>query len=90
MLEYAALHNPFKTSYFLWIDAGSFRHTHYRLGSWPNDRKIAQIFETNRSHKLLFSLVGRLPQELWIWCRLSEKNFSERLFQRKKLRETQK
>jgi hypothetical protein len=66
MLEYVALQNPFKTSYFLWIDGGAFRHTQYRLGSWPSHRKIAEIFGRNRTHKLLFSLIGRFPEELCI------------------------
>jgi hypothetical protein len=64
MLEYAALQNPFKTSYFLWVDAGAFRNTHYRLGSWPNQTKTGQIFKKDGLQRLLLGLMARLPQEL--------------------------
>jgi hypothetical protein len=57
MLEYAALQNPFKTACFLWVDAGAFRHTFYRFGSWSNQAKVGQIFQEDGQQKLLLGLI---------------------------------
>jgi len=64
MLEYAALKNPFKTRYFLWIDGGAFRSVQYRFGPWPNHKKVVEIFEKNASQKLLLGLINQLPKEM--------------------------
>ena len=64
MLEYAVLKNPFNTRYFLWIDAGAFRNTHYRFGSWSDQQKAIKIFEKDGPEKLLLGLINRLPEKL--------------------------
>ena len=66
MLQYVAEQNPFKTRYFLWIDAGAFRSENYRFGRWPNQERAVQIFEKDRPHKILLSLINPFSQEVCI------------------------
>ena len=39
-----ALHDPFRTPYVLWVDAGAFRHRAYK--SWPDNDKFAKIINS--------------------------------------------
>ena len=63
MLQHVAVHNPFRTKYFLWVDAGAFRSAKYRFGRWPNEERAVKIFERNGPNKLLLGLIDRFSTE---------------------------
>ncbi|CAF0935039.1 unnamed protein product [Adineta steineri] len=52
--------NPFRTKYFLYIDAGAFRSSNYRFQSWPYEPSIHSILANN---KLLFGMISPLPRQ---------------------------
>ncbi|CAF1037863.1 unnamed protein product [Adineta steineri] len=52
--------NPFRTKYFLYIDAGAFRSSNYRFQSWPYEPSIHSILANNR---LLLSMISPLPRQ---------------------------
>lgn len=64
MLQYVTEQNPFRSRYFLWIDAGAFRTENYRFGRWPNQERAVQIFERDRPHKVLLSLINPFSKEV--------------------------
>lgn len=55
--------NPFRTKYFMWIDAGAFRHRSYRFYQWPNPARLLEslVDKKNDVEKLLLGLVKPLP-----------------------------
>ena len=67
MLNLTSSLNPFRTDYFLWIDAGSFRDDKYRFTKWPDPEKMATIFYNN--NRLLLSLINPLRKNS---CRLDD------------------
>ncbi|CAF1313626.1 unnamed protein product [Rotaria magnacalcarata] len=60
MLNLTSSLNPFRSNYFLWIDAGSFRNTKYRFRHWPDARRIKTIFHNN--DRLLLGLISPLKE----------------------------
>ncbi len=67
MLNQSVELNPFRTTYFLYIDGGAFRSPKYRFQSWPYDPNLHFAMKNDR---LLLSMISRLPQQ---FCPLSYK-----------------
>ncbi|CAF1137576.1 unnamed protein product [Adineta steineri] len=65
ILNRSAELNPFRTKYFLYIDAGAFRSSKYRFQSWPYEPSIHSILANNR---LLLGMISPLPRQ---FCPLS-------------------
>ncbi|CAF3989867.1 unnamed protein product, partial [Adineta steineri] len=65
ILNRSAELNPFRTKYFLYVDAGAFRSSNYRFQSWPYEASIHPVFANNR---LLFGMISPLPRQ---FCPLS-------------------
>ncbi|CAF1118277.1 unnamed protein product [Adineta steineri] len=58
MLNYSAHINHFRSDFFLYVDAGSFRSKEYRFTKWPGRLPIQLITES----RLLLSMVAPLPR----------------------------
>jgi hypothetical protein len=59
MLNRSTELNPFRTKYFLYVDAGAFRSTRYRFRQWPYEPTIKAIFANDR---LLLGMIAALPR----------------------------
>jgi len=59
MLNRSTELNPFRTKYFLYVDAGAFRSASYRFHRWPYDPTIKAVFENDR---LLLGMIAALPR----------------------------
>ena len=59
MLNRSAELNPFRTKYFLYVDAGAFRSSGYRFERWPSKSSIPTIFSDQR---LLLGMIAPLPR----------------------------
>ena len=59
MLNRSAELNPFRTKYFLYVDAGAFRSSGYRFERWPSKSSIPTIFSNQR---LLLGMIAPLPR----------------------------
>ena len=59
MLNRSAELNPFRSTFFLYMDAGAFRSSHYRFEKWPHPSIILPILA---DQKLLLGLIARLPR----------------------------
>jgi hypothetical protein len=60
MLNYSAHANHFRSDFFLYIDAGSFRSKEYRFRKWPNKLPSELISES----RLLLGMIAPLPRNL--------------------------
>jgi hypothetical protein len=58
MLNCSVELNPFRTCYFLYVDAGAFRSSSYRFEKWPSKSVIPRIFS---NQKLLLGMIAPLP-----------------------------
>ena len=73
MLE-ATKRNPFKSSYFLWVDIGSFRWEHYPYKNWPDVGRMRSLW-VGREAMLLVVLVRRVKgseDEKW-WLHITRR-----------------
>jgi hypothetical protein len=61
MLNRSAALNPFRTEYFLYVDAGAFRSSNYRFRKWPDSDTIHTILSNN---KFLLGMIAPLPHKL--------------------------
>lgn len=59
MLNYSSEINPFRTQYFLYVDAGAFRTSNYRFRDWPDPTGLSCILNSNR---FLLGMIAPLPQ----------------------------
>ena len=59
MLNRSVELNPFRTKYFLYVDAGAFRSSGYRFERWPSKSSITTIFSHQR---LLLGMIAPLPR----------------------------
>ena len=60
MLNRSAELNPFRTKYFLYVDAGAFRSSSYRFEEWPDHSIIRRSLENGR---LLLGMIAPLPRQ---------------------------
>ena len=58
MLNRSAELNPFRTKYFLYVDAGAFRSSNYRFKKWPDRGAMRTILGDNR---ILLGMIAPLP-----------------------------
>ena len=61
MLNRSAELNPFRSKFFLYVDAGAFRSSNYRLEHWPSPDIILPILVDQR---VLLGLINPLPRRL--------------------------
>eukprot|EP00197_Chlamydomonas_leiostraca_P001508 CAMPEP_0202886472 /NCGR_PEP_ID=MMETSP1391-20130828/42178_1 /ASSEMBLY_ACC=CAM_ASM_000867 /TAXON_ID=1034604 /ORGANISM="Chlamydomonas leiostraca, Strain SAG 11-49" /LENGTH=396 /DNA_ID=CAMNT_0049569745 /DNA_START=1927 /DNA_END=3114 /DNA_ORIENTATION=+ len=58
----AVASNPFNSSYFFWVDIGSFRHGHH-LQRWPDPGKISVMYSKHRNDTILLGLINHVDQD---------------------------
>jgi len=62
-----AQRNPFHSTYFFWVDAGSFREGH-QIRHWPDDERVKEIFQGHHHDRMLLGLINAPSQEdLMTW-----------------------
>ena len=59
MLDRGAQMNPFRSQYFLYMDAGAFRSSMYRFERWPHPPTVHAILNDQR---LLLGMIAPLPR----------------------------
>ena len=59
MLHRSTELNPFRSKFFLYVDAGAFRSSNYRFENWPDRSIISKVLGDQR---LLLGMVGPLPR----------------------------
>ena len=59
MLHRSTELNPFRSKFFLYVDAGAFRSSNYRFENWPDSSIISKVLGDQR---LLLGMVGPLPR----------------------------
>jgi hypothetical protein len=67
-LATVARENPWRSEFFLWCDIGAQRTPHLDFSPWPDEGRMASVFE-NHAHRVLLSTVFTFDAR-WDWRRV--------------------